>query len=149
MQLDNFNLEKYKSYNLEHRSIMTTIDNDNSSKKYLGDLFLFIRNTNLRNEDNNIDNIYIAYYNSYPIGFISINIFDNKAYISYALLNEYRHQYLGSLLLQEFSDKLFEIYNFKDIYLEISPKNIASIKTSNLVGYKKRSLTKYVLSNYN
>ncbi len=147
MQLDNFYLERYQDFNLEHRSIMTIIDN--TSRKYLGDLFFLINNTNKRFEDNNIDSIYIAYYNNYPIGFISLNIYDNKPFISYALLSEYQHQYLGSLLLLEFSDKLFNIYNFDNLYLDINQSNIASIKTSQIVGYKKRSLTKYVLSNYN
>ena len=145
MKLDNFNLEKYQEYNIEHKSVITLIDNDVASKQYLGDIFLLINNTLKRYEENNIDSIYIAYYNSNPIGFISLNILDEKAFVSYALLKEYQHQHLGALLLQEFSDKLFEIYNFDDIYLDINQKNIASIKTSSLVGFKKISSTKYNL----
>lgn len=145
MKLDNFDLEKYQEYNIEHKSVMTLIDNDVASKQYLGDIFLLINNTLKRYEENNIDSIYIAYYNSNPIGFISINILNDNAFVSYALLKEYQHQHLGALLLQEFSDKLFEIYNFDDIYLDINQKNIASIKTSSLVGFKKISSTKYNL----
>lgn len=63
--------------------------------------------------------------------------------VSYAILNNYRKYHLSALLLQEFSDKLLIDYNVNELNLSINPSNIASIKTSNLVGYKKKSLTRY------
>lgn len=148
MQLDYFKIEKYQDYNIEHRSVLTILDNDTAAKNYLGDLFLITKKTQIANEDNGIDTFYIAYRGNTPIGFCAINMIDYKPFISYGILPEFRGSHLGYLLVNDFSEHLLKEYNFDNVYANVNQKNISSIKSVELAGYKKMSLTRYILPNY-
>jgi len=144
MELDNFMLEKYNPFKIEHRCVITELENDVSANRYLGDLNLFYRNIMNDKEEGYFANLYIANYNNYPIGFISINVNDNKYYIASGLLKEFRGYHLAALLLQEFSEKIFEVRpEINNLYLSINEKNFASRKTAQLVGYEQENTIRY------
>lgn len=136
LNLDNFILEEYDEN--FHNNILNRLQADNNAKKYLGDLKFSIMMIKKRKLENNINKFYIAYYNNYPIGFISITYKDKSYQISYSILNEYRNQNLGSLLLQEFSEAIFErYYNVNELILKIENDNIGSKKVADLAGYEQ------------
>ena len=144
MELDNFILEDYNPFNIEHKSVIVELENDASATKYLGDLNLFYKNILDDQEEGYFAHLYIAYYNECPIGFISINVNDNKYYIASGLLKEYRGYHLAALLLQEFSEKVFEVReDINNLYLAINEKNFASRKTAELVGYSQDNKVRY------
>jgi len=135
LKLDNFVLEEY---NYTHNKIIEELQIDQNTKKYLGDLKFTISMIKKRNLENNIDKAYVAYYNNYPIGFITISYMDEKYQISYAILPEYRKQNLGSLLLQEFSEAIFQEYsNIDELILKIKEDNIGSQNVAELAGFEK------------
>lgn len=136
LKLDNFILEEYDEN--FHNNILNRLQADNNTKKYLGDLKFSIMMIKKRKLENNINKFYIAYYNKYPIGFISITYKDDEYQISYSILNKYRNQNLGSLLLQEFSEAIFErYYNVNELILKIENDNIGSKKVADLAGYNQ------------
>lgn len=136
LKLDNFILEEY-NHNI-HSNILNKLQMDENTKKYLGDLRFAILMIEKRKLESNINNAYIAYYNDYPIGFISITYSEELYQISYSILPEYRKQNLGSLLLQEFSEVLFEKYaNINELTLKIKEHNIGSKSVANLSGFEQ------------
>ena len=135
MELDNFFLAEYDFQNVDHRTVALEIENADK-EHYLGDLEYHIARINQRREDNRCNHAYIAYYNDYPVGFISIFTEADSYQISYGIRPEKRGEYLGALLLQEFSEKMFEVYPEIDkLILVIKNPNEYSKKTADLVGY--------------
>lgn len=135
LKLDNFILEEY---NYNHNNILNQLQIDQNTKKYLGDLKFTITMIKKRNIENNINKAYIAYYNNYPIGFITVSYMEESYQISYAILPEYRKQNLGSLLLQEFSEALFQKYsNIDELVLKIKDDNIGSKNVARLAGFEE------------
>ena len=135
MELDNFFLAEYDFQNVDHRTVALEIENADK-EHYLGDLEYHIARINQRREDNRCNHAYIAYYNDYPVGFISIFTEADSYQISYGIRPEKRGEYLGALLLQEFSEKMFEVYPEIDkLTLVIKNPNEYSKKTADLVGY--------------
>ena len=144
MKLDNFELEYYNKENIEHRSVLTLIGNQEISQKFLGTIDLLVSNTEKRFLENFVDSFYIAYYNDEPVGFITINLIDNKYEISSGILPKFQKQHLGPLLLQEFSEKIFEKYkNIDKLYLQINQANIGAQKSAQLAGYEHEVGTRY------
>lgn len=144
MKLDNFNLEEYDNNNLEHRTVITELCNDNESRLYLGDLFYTISAINRRKEDSFINYSFIAYKNENAVGYISITTKEEMFEVSYGITPKYRGEHLGALLLQEFSEKVFEDFkNIDELTLMINNLNTGSKKTALLAGYDKVTSTKY------
>lgn len=144
IQLDNFLLEPYRKDNIDHRSVIITLGNDKGTQKYLGDLDYMIERIRQRRLENFVDEIYIAYYNDYPIGLASLSIFDGKYEISVGLLPEYRGQHLAPMLLSEFSEMTFEMYpDLESISIRVNTANESAIKSIDLSGYEKKSSTEY------
>ena len=140
IELDNFILEEYNEKNIEHRSTIIELQNDLSSQKYLGDINYSL----IKLEENKKNKAYISYYNEVPIGYISLFVINNNYEISYGILPKYRKQNLGALLLEEFSEKLFDIYlDIDKLSLQINQSNIGSIKLAKLADFKKENSTKY------
>ena len=139
MKLDNFKLEEYNETNFEHKTTIIEISNDAYGRTFLGDLELHIMCVNKRKEESLLNYAFIAYYNDKPVGFISIT--ENGNYeITYGIRPKYRGEYMGALLLQEFSEKIFE--QFKDVNelkLFINNLNTASRKTALIAGYEKKN----------
>lgn len=144
MELDNFFLAEYDARNIDHKTTITELENDPDGKKYLGDLEYHIYLVNKRREENRCNHAYIAYYADIPIGFISITNKDESYQISYGIRPESRGQHLGALLLQEFSEKMYEIYPEIDkLTLAISEVNEHSQDVATLAGYTQENSTRY------
>lgn len=149
MELDNFILKEFQNFNNEHINIINELKVNEEIKKYLGNLDFMINAINKRKIENICNNIFIAYYNDYPIGIITLTYFDDTYQISYGILNKFRKQNLASLLLQEFSEKVFEIYDIEKLVLKINSDNIGSQKVALLAGYEKENInTFYINKNY-
>ena len=146
MKLDNFTLEEYEEFNIEHKTTMVNLMNDPAVNRFIGNLDYFIEHTKVRRENNGIDSIYIVKKAGTSIGFISLNIFSDKYEMSIAILPEYRHQYLGTMLVTDFTDYLFRNNeDINEIYVEINPSNVNSIKMVDNSGFKKDNSTRYVI----
>lgn len=144
MELDNFHLEEVNKDDNYHQKIIKELNSDPMVKKHLGSMNISIDFTERNALKTGIDVIYIAFYNNEAIGMISLNAVDNIYEISYAILSEYRNGYLASLLLQEFSEKVFENYSYiNQLNLLILNINTASKKVAQLVGYKKEENSNY------
>lgn len=137
MELDNFILEEYNEYSKIHSEVMNILCSDVATKKYLGNLKYAVSRINLRKIDDNCNAFYIAFYNDEPIGYISLTNIDGYFQVSSSILPEFRGQHFAALLLEEFSEKVFEVYNYiNKIDLVIDAKNIGSIKSAELADYK-------------
>ena len=148
MELDNFILKEYNEKNIEHSSIIDTLDLDEKSKNFIGRTRTLIQIINKRKEDEDYlhNNTYIAYYNDRPVGYISLTHKEDNYEIISGLLKEERNQHLGALLLLEFSEKVFEKYKDIDkLTLKINSKNLGSIKCAELVGYKHENKDIYTM----
>lgn len=138
MELDNFFLAGYDFQNDDHRMIVMELEEDDKKNgtNYIKDLEYHFAMINHRREDNRCNQAYIAYYNDYPVGFIAITKKDDIYEISYGIRPEKRGEYLGAMLLQEFSEKMFEVYPEIDkLTLIVNDLNTPSKKTADLVGY--------------
>lgn len=162
LKLDNFDLYEYND-SLEHQEVIRRIEmSDNNS--YLGNIKYAITRINQRKHENPNNFVFIAYYNDYPMGYISLTYLDNQYQVSAGTLPEYRKQNLSSLLLEEFSERILdykkvsemiekfdskngyqkELYKqgitdkeIAELVLKIEPTNIASHKVAELVGYEQ------------
>ncbi len=140
IKLDNFYLEEFNKDNLEHLEVIRQLNKDQNSKKYLGDIFYAIKKIDLRKENyiDKFNHAFIAYYNSYPVGYISLSYIEEDYQISCGILNQYRKQHLASLLISEFSDYLLNSnYDINKIIAVIDKENTASKMAANLAGYSE------------
>ena len=162
LKLDNFDLYEYND-SKEHQAVIEKIEASDPNN-YLGNIKYAIKRINQRKIDNPNNFAFIAYYNDYPIGYISLTYVDSEYQISAGTLPEFRKQNLSSLLLEEFSERIldykkvseminkFELSNtnLKEIYkegitekeidklvLKIDTTNEASHKVAELVGYEQ------------
>lgn len=136
MELDSFILEKYDSSRKLHQEIVTSLMQSQNSE-YLGNIHYMIESIYKRkiNDLRHLNEVFIAYYNDYPIGLISITYLNERQEISIGILEKYRHQYLGSLLTFEFMEKIFELYpDINELYGVIDGKNINSQKMAKKIG---------------
>ena len=144
MELDNFFLAEYDPRNIDHKTVIIKLENADLKDKYLGNLEYHIEKTNKRREYNRCNHAYISYYDDIPIGFISIYTENDSYQISYGIIPERRQEYLGALLLQEFSEKMYEVYpEIGNLTLTIKPNNEASRKLAKLVGFERQNTVKY------
>lgn len=136
MELDSFILEKYDSSRKLHQEIVTSLMRSQNSE-YLGNIHYMIESIYKRkaNDFRNLNEVFIAYYNDYPIGLISITYLNERQEISIGILEKYRHQYLGSLLTFEFMEKIFELYpDINELYEVVDDKNSNSQKLVQRIG---------------
>lgn len=144
--LDNFVLEEYDRKNLEHSRVIERLNQDKNSQKYLGDLFYAIQKNEKRKEESiaKLNRTFIPYYNEYPIGYFAIYNIDSEYQISCGILEEYRKQFLASLLIEEASEYFLSHYeDIDELFAIIDKENIASQRASSLVGYNRISEEKY------
>lgn len=162
LKLDNFILYEYDD-SKEHQDVINQIEATDPNN-YLGSLKYAIAKINQRKSENPNNYAFIAYYNDYPIGYISITYLDNQYQIAGGTLPQYRRQNLSSLLLEEFSEKILDYKNVhkmiqkfdsesalnSDIYqgglsnvevdelvLKIDSTNTSSHKVAELLGYEQ------------
>ncbi len=136
MELDNFILEKYDSSRKLNQEIVTSLMQSQNSE-YLGNIHYMIESIYKRKayDFRHLNEVFIAYYNDYPVGLISITYLNERQEISIGILEKYRHQYLGSLLTFEFMEKIFELYpDINELYGVIDGKNINSQKMAKKIG---------------
>lgn len=146
IDIGSFELESYNDSKETHFNAIVKINSDEASKKYLGDLFYKIKRTDMRHQENFIDEFYIVYRKDKIIGIIALNELDEdiiksnncdpKYSVSIGLMPEYRGENLGLVLLSQFVDYVFSNYpNIQELYGEIDSTNTASIKNANTVGF--------------
>ena len=136
MELDSFTLEKYDSSRKLHQEIVTSLMQSQNSE-YLGNIHYMIESIYKRkaNDFRHLNEVFIAYYNDYPIGLISITYLNERQEISIGILEKYRHQYLGSLLTFELMEKIFELYpDINELYEVVDDKNSNSQKLVQRIG---------------
>ena len=136
MELDSFILEKYDSSRKLHQEIVASLMQSQNSE-YLGNIHYMIESIYKRkaNDFRHLNEVFIAYYNDYPIGLISITYLNERQEISIGILEKYRHQYLGSLLTFEFMEKIFELYpDINELYEVVDDKNSDSQKLVQRIG---------------
>lgn len=144
IKLDNFILEKLDLSYKDHQDVINSLTVDKNTQKYLGDLLYSFKRIELRHMENPLNAAYIAYYNDYPIGYISLSYMKNSYQLSIGILPAYRGQNMAALLTDEFSEYLFDNYKeINDISLEINTKNIGSIKSAILASYQQVGETTY------
>lgn len=144
MELDNFFLAEYDDANIDHKTVAIELENDSDGRNYLGNLEYHINMVNKRKEESPCNHAYIAYYDDIPIGFISITTKDESYQISYGIRPRNRGEYLGSMLLQEFSEKMFEVYKeINTLTLIINNLNSGSKKTAALAGYTQENKVRH------
>ena len=144
-----FELEEYDEYNWKHRSTVIALCNDDNVRRYFYDFDRYVTNIVEHGKDNGINKAYIVLKKDKIVGMIMIDYLDYKYYISYALLPSKRHENLGTVLLGDFIEYLFQINaDINNVYLEINASNIASIKTALNVGFVKDGKTSYHMSNF-
>lgn len=145
MKLDNFHLEEYDMTSSIHKTVVIELENDRDGKYYLGNLEYQIEEINKLRENDIINQAYIAFYNEEAVGYISLSHKENRYEISYGIRPKYRGEHLGALLLQEFSEKVFEDNNkINELTLMICNQNTSSKKTASLAGYRKETSTKHI-----
>jgi len=166
LKLDNFTLYEYKDCG-EFDDIIRKIELSDSSH-YLGNIKYAIKRINQRKMENPNNFAFMAYYDDCPMGYISITYVDSQYQVSVGVLPEFRKQNLGSLLLEEFSERILDYKNVHDLIekcegkvkpdmydkglssvdieelvLKIDPSNIASHKMAQSVGYEQVDSTTY------
>lgn len=146
IKLDNFDLEPYDVERDAHRDVVIRLNKDAGTKEFFFDFMKMLNSIKKRGALELFNEVYIAYYDEkFPIGIITISTGKEYPEISSALLPEYRGKYMGPLLLQEFSEALFEYYeHINTLCVQIDPKNTKAISSATLAGYEKVDENMYV-----
>ena len=141
IKLKDFELQEYKPDDIDHKSTIIYLFNDEETRKYMGNVEVFGKNI-LAAKDG-YSNIYIAYKDNEPIGLVSLYYLDSKYEVCYAILPKYRHQHLASILLGEYTEYVFDNTDIEDLYLYINKGNRNSILVANNNGYTKTGGVEY------
>ncbi len=138
VKLNSFYLESYIDIKNSHRFVIDQLEDDHDAKIFLGNLGGYINKVlNRKEEDILYNDVYIAYYQDHPIGFISLTHEKDIYEIASGVLKEARGKHLGALLLREFTQKVFETCPRIDkLTLIIKNSNTRAIKTAISVGYQ-------------
>ena len=122
--LKDFELENYHTYNDFHNEIINRLSCDDGVKKYLGNLEYLITKIQQRYQENFVDTLYLVYKENKPIGIVTVCLRDEKYEIDCGILPEYRQKYYATILLNEFTEYLFNKYQRLDkVYLQIDGAN--------------------------
>lgn len=144
VELDSFFLIEFCPDNLEHQQILQQIEATPDGQKFLGNLSYAIQRIHQRREVHPFNMAYIVYFFDEPMGYISISFLEEQYQISYGIIPEMQGQYLGSFLLMEFSDFLFQRFpEIQKLILKIKQDNLGSIKLAQKVGYEKEDSETY------
>ena len=147
--MEYFKLEEYEFLNWEHRRTLIELTNDINVRTYFNDFERYVNNIIEHGKENNINKAYVVSKEDEIVGMIMIDYLDPRYYISYALLPNKRHERLGTLLLSDFVEYLFQSgLDIDKLFLEINASNVASIKTALNVGFQRYGKTGYYISNY-
>ena len=139
IELNTFILYEYDENNEEHNKTWDTLLKDPNFILFLGNDF----GTNIKKATDEYSNIYIVYKEGIPIGMSSLYYLDNKYEVCYAIIPEYRSKGLATLLLDEFTNYIFNNTSINDLYLYINDDNNKSIRVANKCGYNKTNNLEY------
>lgn len=79
---------------------------------------------------------YIVVRENSPIGYVYVSGINNdEVYLEYSVLNKFRSQGNGTLIINEVCNYLYENYNIKSVKLDISPNNKMSIQLAEKCGF--------------
>lgn len=146
IELNTFTLEEYSEYKIQHNEVLRKLALDESCKKYLGDITFSINQIKKRQEEDfySHDCAYIVYKSDTPIGYFSMTRNEIDYELSCGILPEFRNGNLASMLLQQFTYEIFDIYpDIDKLKLKIEADNIRSRKVAEFVGYEKEGITTY------
>ena len=141
INLSTYKLEEYDLKNIDHKSTLINLFNDKDTFKYMGNILSFTESIITSTDD--ISNIYIAYLDQKPVGFVSIYFLGEKYEICYAILPSERNKNIASTLLGEFTDFIFRNYPIDDLYLYINRENESSIKVAIKNDYVQNGIVEY------
>ena len=95
--LDNFVLEDYDEFDYNHKCTIMELSDDIDARNYLYDVKGKMDAVKRRSEDNPLNLAYVAFYNDYPIGIITLSYINREYYISYgicqSIANSIWHRY--------------------------------------------------------
>ena len=91
---------------------------------------------------------YVAFYDGVLVGVLSLLVLHGNFHLGVAIVPKMRGLNLSSELLKEFSEYLFSKYpDISNVYVQIQPQNIGSIKNALKAGFQHEEDTnvRYVL----
>ena len=152
IKLNVFTLERLSNYNKDHRKMVNELKEDVGVRRYIStNLEGYIESLEEKSKDKN-DNLIgmnVAYLNrkdgNIPVGLIGLDKFDSKYSIVYALLEKYRGENLGLILLQDYAYHLVDDLGIERVYEYIDKNNTNSINDSKITGFKNINDDTYVL----
>lgn len=132
--LQHFTLESFDEEDANHKRVARLLHDDDDTYNYFGDIYYYIENRKIIISDK----LYVAFYDGVAIGVIALLILHDNYYIACGILPEMRGINLSSKLLSEYCDYLFwKNPDLDNIYVQINPNNIQSIKNALKAGFEK------------
>ena len=152
IKLNVFTLERLSNYNKDHRKMVNELKEDVGVRRYIStNLEGYIESLEEKSKDKN-DNLIgmnVAYLNrkdgNIPVGLIGLDKFDSKYSIVYTLLEKYRGENLGLILLQDYAYHLVDDLGIERVYEYIDKNNTNSINDSKITGFENINDDTYVL----
>lgn len=136
--LDHFNLESFNKEDNRHIEVVKTLSDDELAYEFFYEINYMAYAYEEFKEDNEHNELYIAYYDGVPVGIISLHILKDDYHLGVAILPKMRGINLSSKLLQEFGHYLlYKNPEINNIYIQIHPQNIWCIKNSLKAGFVK------------
>lgn len=149
INLGSFYIEEYDETNIDHKSTMVTLSNQDDFM-YIGDLFWLEEEFRIAKEKGKEDTLNIAFIGDVPVGMIGFNVLEGHFYLMVAILPQYRGQSYASRLVLEYAKFLFTKYpEIPDVHASIHMSNRKSLRSAQKAGFvpsgKSRNNTNYVL----
>lgn len=145
LELEHFKLKYFNNYDEIHKTVIVELFNDRAGKMFLGDLMYANAMIERRKEEDYRNCAYIAYRNNDAVAYISLSIKDNSYQISCGVRPKYRGMHIATVLLEDFTNKIFEKYDdINELTLIINNLNTGSQRVALNVGYEKVNSVKYV-----
>ena len=134
MKINNIELSLYDSSNEAHNKLLKEFESTSKSN-YIHSIKERLVNFNTMKTFPFETSFFVA-INNKIIGYLFISkCVNDEVYLENSILKEYRGMGYGKIILNDISNYLIDNYNIKSIVLDISPSNIASIKTALSCGY--------------
>ena len=140
----NIDFIEYNPDNIEHKSLIMNITNDEETKEYFYDFERFVNNV----MDDETGKVYISTICDVATAVICLQIIDGKYIMSYALPPGKRGEGIGSFVVDVFTTRLLKRHKEIDrLYLHIRQDNKPSRIVAARAGYVEDSSVRYVREN--
>lgn len=146
--LQHFNLESYNEQDDNHAKIIKLLNDDEETYEFFFEINYMAFNYSEFKSSNAGNEFYVAFYDEVPIGVLSSLVLQGENHLGVAIIPSMRGLNLSSMLLKEFSEHLFlKNPNVNNVYVQIHPQNIGSIKNALKAGfqYEEDTNVRYVL----